>query len=205
MAYVRQRTTKAGAVSTALVEAYRDEKARPRQRLLANLYGEPDTLKALAKLAAQRETLRKEKEALAKDAAHANQVYETVTQSTLHGRQYTAAERKEIDQLMRQRDRLLKRLAKVEAGLAAIQKDGAIITKHCTATPDEIQAAIQVYKAELREAEALVWGLGLAEMMRGKEARAALRRLSPWAEKADVKKILSAAPGLRDEPPDLEA
>jgi hypothetical protein len=50
MAYVRQRTTKTGAVSTALVESYRDAQGRPRQRLLANLHGEPDTLRALARL-----------------------------------------------------------------------------------------------------------------------------------------------------------
>jgi hypothetical protein len=35
MAYIKTRTTKAGSISTALVEAYRDEKGRPRQRLLA--------------------------------------------------------------------------------------------------------------------------------------------------------------------------
>ena len=48
MAYVRKRTTKAGSVSTTLVESYRDETGRPRQRVLANLHGEPDTLRALA-------------------------------------------------------------------------------------------------------------------------------------------------------------
>jgi hypothetical protein len=59
MAYVRQRTTKAGALSTALVEAYRDEQGRPRQGVLANMQGEPDTLRALARLIVQRAALRK--------------------------------------------------------------------------------------------------------------------------------------------------
>jgi hypothetical protein len=75
MPHVRQRITKAGSASTALVESYRDGEGRPRQRLLANLHGEPDTLRALAKLAAQRDFLRKEKEASATDVMHANHFY----------------------------------------------------------------------------------------------------------------------------------
>src|SRR5262249_10915318 len=47
MAFVRKRITKAGSVSTTLVEAYRDDQGRPRQRVLANLHGESDTLCAL--------------------------------------------------------------------------------------------------------------------------------------------------------------
>jgi hypothetical protein len=53
MAYVRRRITKAGEFSTALVEAYRDDQGRPRQRLLVNMHGEPDILRALARLAVQ--------------------------------------------------------------------------------------------------------------------------------------------------------
>ena len=179
MAYVRQRTTKAGVQSTALVESYRDGKGRPRQRLLANLHGEPDTLRALAKLAAQRDFLRKEMEASTTDVMHANQFYEIVTQKTLHGHKYSAPERKEIDGLMRDRDRLLKRLAKVERDLATIANDGAIIKKHCTAAPDEIQAAIKAYKKELRDAECMVLGLEInLKGMMLKDAKAKLRRLS---------------------------
>jgi chromosome segregation ATPase len=179
MAYVRTRTTRAGTISTALVEAYRDKQGQPRQRVLANLRGEPDLLKALAKLAAQREALRKEGKALVAEAEAANQFYEVVTQNALHGFQYSAEQRKEIDDLMRQRERLLKRLAKVEASLAAIEKDGIIIKKHCAASPDEIQAAIRAYKTELRDAEALVFGLEFAARNDElKRARAALRRLS---------------------------
>ena len=60
MAYVRTRTTKAGTLSTALVEAYRDAQGRPRQRLIANLHGEPTPLRALAKLIVLRDTLHGE-------------------------------------------------------------------------------------------------------------------------------------------------
>jgi hypothetical protein len=58
--------------------------------------------------------------------------------------------------------------------LATIAKDGAIIKKHCTATPDEIQAAIKAYKAELSRAEALTLGLEFGF----KDAKAKLRRVS---------------------------
>jgi hypothetical protein len=195
MAYVRQRSTKAAAVSTALVESYRDANGRPRQRLLANLHGQPDTLKALAMLAAQRDALRKERDRLALEADQARPFFEAITQNTLHGHQYTPAERAEIDVGLALRDRLLMRFAKVESALATLEREGAVIKKHCAATPDEIQAAIQAYKAELRAAEARVLGMQLASLMRGglKEARAALRRLSPWAERTSDKEVLSLA------------
>jgi hypothetical protein len=178
MAYVRQRTTKAGTTSTALVEAYRDAQGRPRQRLIANLHGESTPLKALAKVAALRDALRKEKEGLAGEAVHANQFYEVVTQNTLHGHRYNAAERKDIDRLMRQRERSLTRLARIERDLAAIQKDGVSIKKHCTATPDEIQAAIKAHEKERRDAEALVLGIEVVTQGQLRKAKAAFRRLS---------------------------
>jgi aspartate ammonia-lyase len=177
MAFVRTRT-KGGSVSTALVEAYRDEQGRPRQRLLANLHGEPDTLSALAKLAARRDDLRKEQDKLAADKVHADKFYEIVTLNTLQGAQYSGEEREEIDTLMKQRERLLKRMAKIEADLATIQKDGAAIKKHCSATADEVQAAIRAYKEKLQDAEYLVAGMefGLLQMQLT-EAKAKLRRL----------------------------
>jgi hypothetical protein len=181
MAYVRRRTTKAGAISTALVEAYRDGGGRPRQRLLANLHGEPDTLRALAKLAAQRDTLRKERDTLTADKVHADQFYEAVTQNTLHGHQYSADERKEIDKLMRQRTRLLDRLSIVERALAMIERDGSVVKKHCTSTNSEVQTAIREYKEELNRAEALVLGLEFAAAPL-QEAKAKLRRLDRWAD-----------------------
>jgi hypothetical protein len=177
MAYVKTRSSRSGTVSTALVEAYRDEKGRPRQRILANLYGEPDALSALAKLAARRDALRKEQEALAADAPHANQFYEVVTLKTLQGHQYDGTERKEIDGALKARERLLKRMATIEAHLAAIQKDGVVIKRHCSATPDEVQAAIRAYKEKSKEAEALVLGMECAIGLGIKEAKAKLRRL----------------------------
>jgi hypothetical protein len=94
MAFVRSRTKGEGSVSTALVEVCRDEKGRPRQRLLANLHGEPDLLSALAKLAVRRDDLRKEKDTFAADAVQANKFYEAITLNALQGRQYNAQDRK---------------------------------------------------------------------------------------------------------------
>jgi hypothetical protein len=193
MAYVRRRSTKSGGVSTALVESYRNDQGRPRQRLLANLCGEPDPLKALAKLAAQREALRKEKKQLAEAVAFAQQFHEAITQNVLGGRQYTAAERRNVDKMLKRREYLLKRLAKVADVLEVIEKNGAIIKKHCTATPDEIQAAIRAYKQEFKDAEALVLGMEFSVLTQMKEAKAKLRRLSPWVERTTVKDILAAS------------
>jgi hypothetical protein len=169
MAFVRTRGT-----TTALIEAYRDKDGRPRQRLVANLHGEPDTLSPLAKLAARREALRAELASLQEPAAEANEFYAVFAGNVLAGRQYSAAERKEIDTLFRQRERLMARMAKVENDLATIQKDGSAIKKHCSATPDEVQAAIRAFKEKFHEAETL----GLGSEFVFKDAKAKLRRLS---------------------------
>jgi hypothetical protein len=178
MAYVRTRTAGSGAVSTTLVEAYRDGEGRPRQRVLANLHGEPDVLSALAKLAGRRDLLRTERDKLAAEAVDANQFYETVTLNTLRGHQFSADKRKEIDRLMKARERLLRRMTKIEADLAVIQKDGAALKRHCSAAPDEVQAAIRAYKQKLHDAECLVMGLDYVRQQSLKEAKAKLRRLS---------------------------
>jgi hypothetical protein len=122
MAYIRRRTTKAGSVSTALVESYRDEKGRPRQRLLANLHGEPDTTRALAKLIVQNES---------PNDAH-----------------------------------------------LAIEMN--VIKEHCSATPEEIQAAIRTYKQTLDEAVAYGTGALLYKWKHDdllKAAKVKLRRM----------------------------
>lgn len=157
MAYVKTRRLRSEAISSALVEAYRDDQGRPRQRILANLHGEPDVLSALAKLAARRDALQKEQKELAAEAVHANKFYEIVTLKTLQGHQHDSAERKEIDTLMKARERLLKRMAAIEAELASIQKDGAVIKQHCSATPDEIQAAIRAYQQNCRVPNIWCW------------------------------------------------
>jgi hypothetical protein len=100
-----------------------------------------------------------------------------VTVKTLQGHQYSTTERKEIDGLMKDRERLLKRMATIEADLAAIQKDGVVIKKHCSATSDEIQAAVHAYKQKLKDAEALALGMEYIQGQGIKEAKAKLRRL----------------------------
>jgi len=118
---------------------------------------------------------------LDEEAAAADQFYETVTQSSLSGHRYSPSERQEIDSLMAQREWVLKRQAQVEAALAAIQRDGAVIKKHCSATPEEIQVAIRAYQKRHHDAQCLVLGMEAAQGAHGwrlKEAKASLRRLS---------------------------
>jgi hypothetical protein len=79
---------------------------------------------------------------------------------------------------MRKRERVLRRLAKVEADLATIAKDGVVIKKHCSATSDEIQVAIRAYKKEVDDAEALVLGMEFGLHSELKAAKARLRRMS---------------------------
>jgi hypothetical protein len=161
MAYVRTRTTKAGTVSTSLVEAYRDENGQPRQRLLANLHGEPDTLSALAKLAARRDELRKEKEELG-------------TTPIPQGWE-------DIAPIATQVRAMLKRFHQIESDLATIQKDGVVIKKHCAATPQQVQAAIHAYKQ--KHSDAAAWAMGLMASVANSKIResaavAALKRVS---------------------------
>jgi hypothetical protein len=172
MAFVRTRGT-----TTTLVEAYRDTNGRPRQRLLANLHGEPDTLSARAKLAVRRKALQTELAALRQDEVDTDPYYRAFTEGVLAGRQYSAAERKKIDPLLRQRDRLLARITAIEAALAVIKKDGAIIQKHCDASPAEVQEAIKRFQKKFDDAETLSLGLEYA-LQQSKEAKAKLRRLS---------------------------
>jgi hypothetical protein len=78
---------------------------------------------------------------------------------------------------MRARDRLLARMAKIEADLATIQKDGVVIKKHCSGTPEQTQAAIQAYKQKQHDAEALILGMKFGLQTQLKEAKAKFRRL----------------------------
>ena len=160
MAFIRQRTTSSGSISTTLIEAYRDGVGKPRQRVLANLHGATTLLEALAKLAVQREGLRAEKVELGPDLKDAADFYEHVTAETLAGHRYSTEERKEIDRLMRARERDLRRARKADATLARIQKDGVAIKKHCEASANEIQAAIRQYEKELNDAELMALGAG---------------------------------------------
>ena len=143
MAYVRKRTTKAGSLSTTLVEAYRDKSGRPRQRVLANLHGEPDTLRALAKLAVNHDLLLKQREEEHAEPDNRGAGFVLVTERALteHSR----------------------RLAQLDHQLAAIERDMAVIDKHLLpASDDEFQQAVQRYKREFCEAFERAVGLAIA-------------------------------------------
>ena len=176
MAFIKRRKTRSGGVSTALVEAYRDADGRPRQRILANLYGAVTPLEALAMLAAQRELLRKEKIFRQTELDDTAETYMAITMGSLQGYRFSPAERKEADRFLSARGRVSKRLEKIEAAVARIQKDGAVIRKHCDASPAEVQAAIRRYKKQLDNAEAATIGAAFMHDQAKKE----LRRLSPW-------------------------
>ncbi len=174
MAFVRTRKTSSGATSTALVESYRDPRGRPRQRILANLYGASSTLEAVARLAAQRAELKDRKAELASQVKEANQFYKVVMDNITHGHKYTLAQQAEIAGLLRRREQVLAEVEGLDSRLAEIQREGAIVKKHCTATPAEIQAAIKAYQHELGTRQAMV-ALMQAQI---KEAKAQLRHLS---------------------------
>jgi hypothetical protein len=152
MAYVRTRTTRTGAVSATLVEAYRNENGLPRQRTLANLHGEPDTLRALAKLAALHDILLSEEQNEGAEPAKEGAGFVMITDRALtkHSR----------------------RIAQINRQLAAIEREMAVISEHCTASDDALQEAVQRYKEDCCRAFEQVMGLGLAR----KQADAALRR-----------------------------
>jgi hypothetical protein len=152
MAYVRTRTTRAGTVSTTLVEAYRDETGRPRQRVLANLHGEPDTLRALAKLAVTHDALSMAGDEGAEPAKEgAGFVLITDRALTKHDRH----------------------IARVDRQLAAIEREMAVISEHCTASDDAFQEARRRYCEDYCRAVERVVGVGIERKL----ALAALRRL----------------------------
>ena len=193
MAFVRRRETRSGGVSTALVEAYRNADGRPRQRILANLYGAATPLEALAMFAAQRELLRKEKAFRQSELEGTAEDYEVVTMGGLLGHRFSSAERKSIDRFLLERGRVEARIKEIASALARIQKDGAVIGKHCDASQADIQTAIQRYKKQLREAEAGALGAAFIHDQMKEE----LRRLSPFGAKdvegelKDLRQLLS--------------
>jgi hypothetical protein len=164
MAFVRKRTTKTGAISTALVESYRKD-GKPRHRVLANLHGAESLTDALGRLAAERDKLRKEREQLEPDIKGAAQFYDTFTGATINGHAWTQEERKEIDRLLRMRRRVLKRANEIDARLAVIQHEGVAIKKHSTASADEIRVEAEKHAKRLHDAE--LEELGRKLMMAG--------------------------------------
>jgi hypothetical protein len=126
MAFVRKRITIAGTVSTCLVEGYRDAQGRPRQRLLANLHGEPDTLRALARLTVRRTSLLADRKELASGKAIDDD-----------GKRVSAAEAREV-------------IAFIDTKLASLLAGGRS-PKHCTATAREFGPRHQAYQQGLKD------------------------------------------------------
>jgi hypothetical protein len=152
MAHVRKRTTKAGSVSTTFVESYRDETGRPRQRVLANLHGEPDTLRALAKLAVMHDVLSEQREEEHAEPGKRGAGFVLVSERALTEHKH--------------------RIAQIDRRLVAIERDMAVIDKHCTAGDNDFQEAVRCYRQEYCRAFELALGLASAR----KQADAALRR-----------------------------
>jgi len=161
MAFIRRRITKTGAVSTALIEAFRSRDGKPRHRLVANLRGAESLTVALGRLAAERDKLRKERQQLEPDVGHAEEFYRVMTGATIAGHVWSAEERKEIDRLLKQRKRLLKRVEKIDARLAVIQAEGVAIRKHSTASADEIRVEAARHARHLYDAECHELGMKL--------------------------------------------
>src|SRR5512143_773567 len=112
MAFIRKRITKNRIVSTALVEAYRDENGKPRQRLIANLRGAETLAEALGRLAAERDSLRKER---AKLAPHIEWAQDWVDhEDDLIEVVLGADRRKEAERNLRDAKRLLKRVKAID-------------------------------------------------------------------------------------------
>ena len=159
MAFIRKRRTSSGNLSATLVEPYRDSAGRPRQRVLANLYGCETTLEALAKLSAQRQRLRQEckeiESMLAKTAEWAAVAVRLATDPAEMKRAgVTAQEYRELSRLMVDRKKAKTRLARIDALLNRVQKDGAVIRKHVDGTEQDVQKAIKDYQEKLNKAEA---------------------------------------------------
>jgi hypothetical protein len=138
MAFIRRRTTKTGAISTALVEPYRDAEGRPRQRLLANLHGEPDVLSALGKLTAILRHRDHEREELSAE-------YERVSQKP--------------EETKRQLN-ILVRLQKIERQMDIVCKDARALMKHCT--DDEIEAAAGAHVERINDTVTVLLGAQMA-------------------------------------------
>ena len=185
MAFIRKRRTSSGNLSATLVEPYRDNAGRPRQRVLANLYGCETMLEALAKLSAQRLRLRQERKEiesmLAKTAEWAAVAVRFATDPAEFKRAgITAQEYQELSQLMKGRKKAKARLDRIDALLGRIQKDGAVIRKHVDGTEQDVQKAIKDYQKKLGGAEmAASVAAVMADQAQQKAARLGLPGVAP--------------------------
>ena len=153
-AFIRKRTTRRGVVSTALVESCRQD-GKIRQRLIANLHGAESLVAALGRLAAEMEAVRKERAKLEPSIPHAEEFYQVITTAVQNRHVWSPEERQEIDRLLRDRKRLLKRMTAIDKQLERNQREGAAIKKHCTATADEIRAEAHKHAKKLDQGEAV--------------------------------------------------
>jgi len=148
MAFIRKRTTRRGVISTALVESYRQD-GKIRHRLIANLHGAESLVAAVGRLAAEREAVRKERAELESSIPHAEEFYQVITTAVRNGHVWSPDDRKEIDRLLRDRKRLLRRMTAIDKQLERIQREDAAIKKHCTASADEIRAEANKHAKKL--------------------------------------------------------
>ena len=146
--FVRQR-----GGTTSLVEGYRDQ-GRSRQRILANLHGEPDILLAHAKLAARRAHLRNIQEIVAKGAANAGQGHSDAA--------------------------VLKRLQAVENQLATSSETRPSLRSTAMQPQRRWRPQYRLIRLNIGDAEELVLGMEFATQSGSpglQEAKAKLRRL----------------------------
>src|SRR4026209_1614867 len=123
MAFIRKRTTRRGVISTALVESYRQD-GKIRHRLIANLHGAESLVAAVGRLAAGGEAVRKERAELESSIAHAEEFYQVITTAVRNGHVWSLDERKEIDRLLRDRKRPLKRQTAIDKQATALLVGG---------------------------------------------------------------------------------
>ena len=174
MAFIRKRKTSSGNLSTALVEPFRDSAGKPRQRILANLYGCETTLEALAKLSAQRQRLRQERRQIASMLKQTDEwaaAAVNIAADSAKARQLDLSpqERRELGEILKDRKKAKARLARIKILLRRVQNDGAVIRKHVDATEKEIQQAIKEYQERLHKAEMMILGVDMSVSMAKRE------------------------------------
>ncbi len=141
MAFVRRRRTPGGTLVTTLMESFRDEQGRPRQRTLANLHGADSADEALARLAAvmaRLEELCRSVEAEAEAVARG-------TAPLVGRREAQLPWQARIERsALESRGRWLKaRGAQLRAALAALDADRAKLEAHRTWDDAKLQRAIE--------------------------------------------------------------
>ena len=183
MAFVRKRRSAAGHLSTALVEAYRDEEGRPRQRVLVNLHGCETPLEALAKLAVQRKRLRVERQEIDAFLTETADAPALSVEVALNPEKFnlSATGYAELNGFLRKRKKAAARLDRITALQGVIQRDGVVIHQHVDASKKKVQRAIKAYQEQLTAAENMVAGSDFSITMakiRHTEAKRKFARLS---------------------------